>query len=147
MNKAQLMQVGHGLFALTDSLESGGEYNYYVPRGFITDFYSIPRSFWWRYAPHELAVEPSIIHDYYLGLEAPSKRVIDDAFYYLMIDYGVPERDARLFYTAVRRFGGREISQAEKRVRGLLNTKELEMIKNDYTGVETQSILIEKEII
>ena len=147
MNKAQLMQVGYGLFVLTESLESGGEYNYFVPRGFITDLYSIPKAFWWRYAPHEYALEPSIIHDYYLGLEAPSKRVVDDAFYYLMLDYGVPKKIAGRFYTAVRKFGGREISRAEKRVRGLLNYKELAIIKTDYTGVETQALLRKKGIL
>lgn len=148
MKKAQLMQVGRGLYTLTENFNPGGQNDFGVPRGFITDLYSIPRLAWWKFAPHEYAVEPSIIHDFYLSVEVgPSKKVIDESFFYLMLEYKVPEDVARVFYTAAAFYGGREESRRVYRQRGLFNKVELGYLKNDFFGTEAQAALTRRGIV
>jgi len=86
-----------------------------IPKGFYTDGASIPR--WlWSVTGSPFAgnyIEAAVIHDflYHLAidkkLKLTTRKHADDIFYQCMLEYGVPEREAKIKYRAVRLFGPR----------------------------------------
>ena len=76
-----------------------------VPKGFITDFASIPRVFWSFFHPIGRYAKAAVIHDwlYFEGIFSRSKS--DDIFYDGMKVLGVSWWKRFLIYQAVRYFG------------------------------------------
>lgn len=80
--------------------------SFIVPAGFITDFASVPRIFWSRYAAWDIHYgPPAILHDFlYQGQVVPRKEA-DEMFLELMRLAGVSLWTRYRFYFAVRMFG------------------------------------------
>ena len=80
-----------------------------VPRGFISDFASIPRILWPIYAPHDTAtLRASVLHDYlYICNAGYTRRQSDLIFYYALLNSGVTKFKAYKYFLAVRLFGWR----------------------------------------
>lgn len=91
-------------FSYTDTYEELHE-TYTVPKGFITDFASVPRLFWTIYPKTGKYTKAAVLHDFlYFMKDVPKKRA-DCAFLRAMKDCGVGKFTRRLMYTAVRVFG------------------------------------------
>ena len=86
-----------------------------VPAGFVTDFASSPRPFWWLVSPWGKYGKAAIIHDFlyqWHGYEYPlhgwadvTRKQADDIFLEAMTVLGVKPWRSRLMYWAVRLFG------------------------------------------
>lgn len=84
-----------------------------VPKGFLTDFASIPKALRVFISVNGLTALPATLHDYLYSGEAGelpngikyTRAEADLEFYRAMILEGVPKVKARMFYCAVRRFG------------------------------------------
>lgn len=77
-----------------------------VPRGFVTDFASIPRIFWSALRPDGTYTYPAIIHDYLYWTQTQPREEADRIFRLGMEDFFVSPATARLIYDAVRLGGG-----------------------------------------
>lgn len=76
-----------------------------VPKGFVTDFASVPRPFWSLFRPDGNYAYAAVLHDY-LYWEQPVKRSVADAiFRAAMEDLQVTDKAAGLLYEAVDKFG------------------------------------------
>lgn len=80
-----------------------------VYKGFITNLSSIPRLFWWLYAPqYTNFVSPAIVHDYMYSMKGFwDRKYADDVFYSCLKANGVSEFTSLLFWISVRLFGGK----------------------------------------
>jgi hypothetical protein len=84
-----------------------GSTAYIVPRGFVTDFTSIPRIFqsilprWSDYA------RGALIHDYLYSTHLLSKEASDKVLFDLMTQDNVNVRQKYMIYWAVKWFGGK----------------------------------------
>jgi hypothetical protein len=81
-----------------------------VPNQFITDFASVPRSFWGIIPPWGKYGKAAIVHDYlyctktYLN-DTCTRQLADEIFYEAMLVLKVPKWQAKVMYYAVRWFG------------------------------------------
>jgi hypothetical protein len=82
--------------------------NWDVPVGAETDGTTIPRQLWVSYPPftgqYRLA---AIVHDYYCETKTRGWKETHEVFYHAMRTAGVAERQAKVMYAAVYRFGPR----------------------------------------
>jgi len=88
-----------------------------VPRGFVTDFASVPRILWALIAPTGLHTRAAVIHDWLYERHpviqredhvGPMHRLeADEIFLEAMLELGVSRLRARIMYRAVRLFGQR----------------------------------------
>lgn len=79
-----------------------------VPKGFVTDFASVPRIFWRLFPPTGQHARASVVHDYLYTAEADCPRFLADAiFRHAMEISGVPWWKRTAMYYAVRMFGSR----------------------------------------
>ena len=76
-----------------------------VPRGFVTDFASIPRVFWSALRPDGRYTWPAIVHDYLYWTQTTSKEQADTIFKFGMEDLGVGTVTSTGIYEAVHLFG------------------------------------------
>lgn len=79
-----------------------------IPKGFETDLASVPRMLWPILAPDNSGVfAPSILHDYlYTCHNELPRKIIDQVFYFALLENDVNERLAFGMYIAIRMFGG-----------------------------------------
>lgn len=80
---------------------------FYVPKGFKTDFASIPRIFWNIIAPIGKHTLPSVLHDYLYEYGASlgiSRKEADKIFWDAMIDSHVAQITANVMWFCVRVF-------------------------------------------
>ena len=78
----------------------------FVPKGFVTDFASIPRLFWWIFSPSgEKYDEAALIHDWLYAFQSCTRKEADLLFYICMREYGVGWITANIMYYTVRLFG------------------------------------------
>lgn len=77
-----------------------------VPRGFETDFASVPRFFWRVVPPWGRYSPAAVVHDYLYSTGKVSREDADRAFLTLMQRLGVPAWKRSIMYWAVRWFGG-----------------------------------------
>ena len=75
-----------------------------VPKGFNTDFASIPKIFWTMIGSPARGKyrKGAVIHDYLYALGIVPRKTCDDILYECMISDGVPLLKAYLIYSAVR---------------------------------------------
>lgn len=79
-----------------------------ILKGFITDLSSVPRIFWRIINTYELSVEAPLLHDYgYRNLGrftniTLTRQQVDDLFYNIALEQGVPKWRCKLGYAAVR---------------------------------------------
>lgn len=73
-----------------------------VPRGFVTDLTSVPkslRSFVSVVGPY---VRAAVLHDYLFWTQGCTRGQADRIMYYAMIDSGTPQRKARKIYRGLK---------------------------------------------
>ena len=75
-----------------------------IPIGFITNFASVPRIFWWLISPIDTHAKAAVIHDYCYGCHYDEKKRCDDIFAEGMTVLGVPKWKIFCMYWAVRLF-------------------------------------------
>ena len=93
---------------LTYRVNSGrGQLSISVPRGFITDFASIPRVFWRVILPTGRHREAAVVHDYLYAVGDRHKAVADAIFLEAMTVLGVPRWRRWVMFFAVLFFGGK----------------------------------------
>lgn len=101
-----LNKEGRRLYVLNDEFpfcdKATGKV-YVVPKGFVTDFASVP---WYGRSviePEGPTARAAIIHDWLYAIGEKGKRQdADDVFYRAMKHFGVAEGQARIAYNAVR---------------------------------------------
>ena len=77
-----------------------------IEPGFITDFASVPRVFWWAYPPDGgKYTKSAVIHDAIYAAELFPRDACDSLFLEAMINEGCGWFDRNTIYGAVRSFG------------------------------------------
>lgn len=94
-----------------------------VPKGFVTDFATIPRAFWSLLRPDGEYAHAAVIHDYLYWSQTTSKEVADSIFKLAMEDLNVAPATVATLYNAVKLLGDQAWqenaklkSQGEKRI-------------------------------
>jgi len=77
-----------------------------VPKGFVTDFASIPRIFWSILRPDGQYTYPAIVHDYMYWMQDRPRAEADLIFKYGMDDFAIDRITVASIYDAVRVGGG-----------------------------------------
>ena len=75
-----------------------------VPKGFSTDFASVPRIFWWIISPIDKHAKAAVVHDYCYNIHYDTKDRCDDIFAEGMKVLGVKEWKIVCMYWAVLLF-------------------------------------------
>ncbi len=109
MSKLLVKDLMNGKFELVgDYVYQIGEYSIRVPKGFVTDYASIPRIFRPIVLPYGKHSGASVVHDYLYSkgcdLDIERKKA-DKIFFEILKEEGVNPILARLMYVAVRIFG------------------------------------------
>ena len=78
----------------------------WVPKGFVTDFASVPRLPVAYMLAGNTAHGPAVVHDYLYGTHLFPKAMADNIFYEAMGVWGEPQWRRSLMYRAVSWFGG-----------------------------------------
>ena len=79
-----------------------------VPKSFITDGASVPKSLQWIYNPYGKYIKAAVIHDYLYSTfnnTGINRTLADKIFNFIMKETGVSANIRRKFYAAVRAFG------------------------------------------
>ena len=79
-----------------------------VPKSFITDGASIPKSLQWIYEPFGKYIKGAVIHDYLYSKyndTGINRTLADKIFDFIMKETGVNGKTRRKFYVAVKYFG------------------------------------------
>jgi len=102
---------GRTLYELVEPLRfeytvNGGGIEVTVPKGFVTDFASIPRPLWSVFPPCGKYTKAAIVHDYLYTRQGCSRFLADAVFREIMFQLKVPYWKRILIYYAVRFFGG-----------------------------------------
>ena len=77
-----------------------------VPKGFRTDFASVPRIFWTIVPPDGRWTGAAVVHDWLYTVKTRSRKACDDVFLEAMTVLGVTWWKRHAMYRAVRIFGG-----------------------------------------
>ncbi len=77
-----------------------------VPKGFQTDFASVPRLFWMIIPPDGKYTQAAVVHDFLYHKHLHSRYVSDRIFLEAMTVLEVPKWKRLVMYRAVRIFGG-----------------------------------------
>lgn len=76
-----------------------------VPRGFVTDFASVPRIFWTFFPKHGEYTRAAIVHDYLYWQQQCTRSQADELFDIVMEDSDVDTTSRFTIYAAVRVWG------------------------------------------
>lgn len=100
-------QHGRAMYELAEPLTyDGGGIRVDVPRGYHTDFASVPRGLWNLFPPAGPYAAAAVIHDYLCDNEVLCSRFLADAiFREIMYRLGVPWYTRLAVYYAVRMYG------------------------------------------
>jgi len=107
-----LIRFSDGLYALTRSIGWKPNNNHNslkkvaVPKGFVTDFASIPRIFWSVLPKDGTYTYAAVIHDYLYWNQSATREIADQVFYECMLDFRVNSSQREAIYFAVRLGGG-----------------------------------------
>jgi len=84
-----------------------------IPKGFTTDWATIPRFLWSVYSPNKAETIPAaVIHDYlYFCPQQRSRKEADSIFYDALVYQGFSKRTAFKYWMAVRIFGNSHFNQ------------------------------------
>ena len=99
-------------FTYIDDLPKGNGSIIVVPKGFQTDFASVPRPFWGLLSPYENGVgQAGVIHDWLyfrgsVGLQPITRSYADGVFLRVMTELGVSWFRRHAAWGAVRAFSG-----------------------------------------
>ena len=79
-----------------------------VPKSFITDGASVPKSLQWLYNPYGKYINAAVVHDYLYSVynnTGINRTLADKIFRHIMKETGVNAKTRRKFYMAVKCFG------------------------------------------
>lgn len=79
-----------------------------VPKSFITDGASVPKSLQWLYNPYGKYINAAVVHDYLYSCynnTGINRTLADKIFDFIMKETGVNRKTRRKFYVAVKYFG------------------------------------------
>jgi hypothetical protein len=85
-----------------------------VPRGFVTDFASIPRPLWSILSPHGKYSRAAIIHDYLYWKQECTREQADNILLIAMEESGVCNAQRKEIYAGVR-VGGKSAWESNKK--------------------------------
>lgn len=109
ITKLKLKPVNNGKCILeADYIYSINGFLITVPKGFITDGASIPKSLQWIYDPYGKYIKAAVIHDYLYSKyndTGINRTLADKIFDFIMKETGVNGKTRRKFYVAVKYFG------------------------------------------
>ena len=80
--------------------------DYVVPKGFVTDFASIPRPFWWLLPKWARYGNAAVVHDFNYWMQNCDRKTADRAMAEGMRDLGVGRMTRGTMYFFLRIFGG-----------------------------------------
>lgn len=109
ITKLKLKPVNDGKCILeADYIYSINGFKITVPKGFITDGASIPKSLQWIYDPYGKYIKGAVIHDYLYSKyndTGINRTLADKIFDFIMKETRVNGKTRRKFYVAVKYFG------------------------------------------
>lgn len=109
ITKLELKSINDGKCILeSDYIYSINGFLITVPKGFITDGASIPKSLQWIYEPFGEYIKGAVIHDYLYSKyndTGINRTLADKIFDFIMKETGVNAKTRRKFYVAVKYFG------------------------------------------
>jgi hypothetical protein len=73
-----------------------------VPKGFVTDFASVPRFAWWLIPPDGNYTQAAVVHDYLYHTKPYTRHRCDQIFLEAMAVLGVPRWKRSIMFMAVR---------------------------------------------
>ena len=76
-----------------------------VPRGFVTDFASIPKVFWSALPADGTLAYAAVIHDYMYWAQSTDRETADNIFREILLELKVSSSTVSILYNAVRFFG------------------------------------------
>jgi hypothetical protein len=85
----------------------GNQQTFKAPKGFITNFTSVPRIFWSIVSPWGRQMKAAIMHDYFYHTGVVSRLDADKLFCRMMKELGVSWWKRQIMYRAVRLFGAK----------------------------------------
>ncbi len=85
--------------------EEGSDDKIVVPKGFVTDFASVPRLFWAFIPPDGSYTAAAVVHDYLYHTQERSRKESDLIFLEAMEVLGVVWWKRKVMYRSVRMFG------------------------------------------
>lgn len=94
--------------------EAGSNEKVIVPVGFITDFTSVPRIFWWAVNKWGKHGNAAVVHDYLYQSQTCSRKKSDKIFLEAMLFSDVNIVLAYLMYWSVRLFGWKTWNKFKK---------------------------------
>lgn len=103
-----------------------------VPKGFVTDFASVPQVFWWRLRPDGEYTYPAIIHDYLYWTQTVTREAADEIFKFAMQDFKIDTTTTMLVYQAVR-LGGKSAWAENAKLKAKGEKRVLRKVPDDPT--------------
>ncbi len=108
--------------------------NYEVPRGFVTDFASIPRVFWVAFPPCAKYTPAAVVHDYLYWIQSDecNQECADKILLSAMENSNVSWAERKAIYSAVR-IAGKEAWQDNKELKknGTKRLLPLDFVRDD----------------
>jgi hypothetical protein len=89
--------------------------SFIIPKGFKTDYASVPKVFWNILPPTGVYTYAAVLHDYLYHTGIVSKEDADKLFYDVMLELGVSKVKAYGMYKAVDMFGFKAWNDHKKR--------------------------------
>ena len=77
-----------------------------IPKGFITDFASVPRGLWTFFPPDGQYTQAAVLHDFLYSTQMFDRKDCDNIFLEAMAVLKVKRWKRTIMYWAVRVFGG-----------------------------------------
>lgn len=123
-----------------------------VPKGFVTDFASIPQAFWsFGLSAHGPYSKAAIVHDYLYWTQGCSREQADNILMIAMKESSVDTGQRIAIYEGVRLGGGQPwLNNADERQRGLVRIVPEsaldfgpEVVWRDYRSTLAPSVVIE----
>ena len=108
MMPPQTAKIGDQTFVMMADLVyqvGGTNESIVVPRGFVTDFASIPRALWWWQSKTDRNEPAAIVHDYLYWDQSCSKDEADAVIYLAMEDSGVSNFNRSAIFLGVHWLG------------------------------------------
>jgi hypothetical protein len=106
----RVQEITNGQWVLTDDfVVTIDDKTVSVPKGFITDFASVPRLPFAYMMFGGIGNRPAVLHDYLysIGGDSKAKEFADNVLYYGIMADGDSKWKAKAMYTGVRLFGGK----------------------------------------
>jgi hypothetical protein len=76
-----------------------------APKGFVTDFASVPRMFWSLLPPDGNYSHAAVLHDYLYWTQSVSRETADEIFRMAMVDMKIKDSTIKIMYEGVNKFG------------------------------------------